>query len=80
MHNSTCICNHLIFFLQPLLWLPGKTDRIDLTSYHLILACIAEVARIRVENAHPTLRYQVINSPTPDARVGTRPEDQLLVL
>ncbi|KAF8515639.1 hypothetical protein JB92DRAFT_3154498 [Gautieria morchelliformis] len=47
-----------------------KTDRIDLTSYYPVLACIIETTHMRVNEVHPALRHKVINSPNPDTPPG----------
>ncbi|KAF8515642.1 hypothetical protein JB92DRAFT_2717112 [Gautieria morchelliformis] len=40
-----------------------KTDRIDLTSYYPVLACMAELAHMSVSEGHPALRHNLIDSP-----------------
>ncbi|KAF8520877.1 hypothetical protein BU17DRAFT_46097 [Hysterangium stoloniferum] len=51
-----------------------KTDRIDLTSFHPILACIAEGVRIRPTETHVALQHKIINSPNPDSPAFRLPD------
>ncbi|KAF8588179.1 hypothetical protein K439DRAFT_1658670 [Ramaria rubella] len=52
-----------------------KTDRIDLTSFYPVLACIAEATRLSVlQSKHPALRHQIVNSPNPDEPVEVLPD------
>ncbi|KIJ28732.1 hypothetical protein M422DRAFT_189415 [Sphaerobolus stellatus SS14] len=51
-----------------------KTDRIDLSSFYPVLACIAESPRLQVRVIHIALKHKVINAPNPTTPAELLPD------
>ncbi|KIJ23674.1 hypothetical protein M422DRAFT_269358 [Sphaerobolus stellatus SS14] len=51
-----------------------KTDRIDLTSFHPVLALIAEAVRVSATGTQRALRHVIVNSPNPGTPAEALPD------
>ncbi|KAF8158005.1 hypothetical protein B0H34DRAFT_438197 [Crassisporium funariophilum] len=43
----------------------GNTDRIDLGSFHPLLACVIHISHLHPDVPHPALTHKILNSPVP---------------